>query len=94
VADLEPDRQRSAAQRFFTGMLPWWAESMERESKEWIATCPNCGHERNYWEMGSIRWKAKSKGLRVGFHCPACGKRGLHKVERRPCGQATDADES
>ncbi len=57
--------------------------AMERESREWILTCPECGHERDVWEIGGIRHKAASKEKRMGARCPACGKKSMHPVERR-----------
>ena len=73
----------SFAQRLVTRLMPHRAEEIERESREWIVTCPNCGDERSYWELGGVRYKASSKGKRLGTKCPACGRRGMAKVERR-----------
>ncbi len=57
--------------------------AMERESREWIVTCPECGYEGDFWEMGGIRYKAASVGKRMRARCPSCGKRSMHSVERR-----------
>jgi uncharacterized OB-fold protein len=57
------------------------------ESKEWFVICPSCGHARSYWEIGGLRYRARSKGKRVGHRCAECGKWGMHKVERRPRAQ-------
>ena len=59
------------------------AEEIERQSREWHVVCPTCGHSRSYWDIGGVRWGAKSKGKRVGLRCPSCGKRRMHRVERR-----------
>lgn len=75
---------RSFSQRLALRLMPGRAEEIERESREWIVTCPNCGHERSYWEMGGVRYKAKSKGKRIGMRCPSCGKRSMAPVEHRP----------
>ena len=77
-------RPRSRVQRWIMRLAPGLAAGMERESREWILTCPNCDNERNYWELGGIRYGAKSIGKRVRVSCPACGESGWHKVEHRP----------
>jgi predicted RNA-binding Zn-ribbon protein involved in translation (DUF1610 family) len=76
--------RKSFTQRLVTGLLPWRAEEIERESREWLVICPNCGHERSIWELGGVRYGARSKGKRMRLECPACGRQGWHKVERRP----------
>jgi transcription elongation factor Elf1 len=76
--------RKTFSQRLVTKLLPWRAEEIERESREWLVTCPNCTHERSYWDMGGVRYGAKSKGKRMRLKCPACGQRAWHKVERRP----------
>jgi RNase P subunit RPR2 len=63
------------------------AADIERESREWVVTCPSCGLERTYWDIGGVRYKASSRGKRIGLRCPSCGKRSMHAVERRPAGQ-------
>jgi hypothetical protein len=59
------------------------------ESKEWFVVCPNCGHARSYWEIGGLRYKAKSKGKRVGHRCAECDEWSMHRVERWPSDQPT-----
>ena len=81
---MEDPSRRSFVQRLVTRLMPGRAAEIERESREWIATCPHCGHERSYWDLGGIRYKAKSRGKRTGLRCPQCGKRGMHRVEHRP----------
>ena len=71
-------------QRLVLRLMPGRAADIERESREWKVICPNCGHERSYWEIGGVRYKAKSKGKRMRMQCPNCGERRWHKVERRP----------
>jgi DNA-directed RNA polymerase subunit RPC12/RpoP len=71
-------------QRVITGRAPRRAGDMERESREWKVICPKCGHVRSIWELGGIRYKAWSRGKRMGMRCPACGSWRMHKVERRP----------
>ena len=79
---MQHDR-KSLAQRVVTKLLPRRAEEIERESREWLVSCPRCGYERSIWEMGGVRYRAWSKGKRMWFKCPTCGRRAWHKVERR-----------
>lgn len=81
---MEGTPQRSLTQRLALRLMPGRAAEIERESREWLVTCPNCGHARSIWDMGGIRYKAKSRGKRMRIKCPACGERGWHPVERRP----------
>lgn len=54
-------------------MLPQkLADGMETESKSWMLQCPNCKHERSYWEMGDVRWKAVGNP-RLYRRCQNCG---------------------
>jgi uncharacterized OB-fold protein len=69
--------------------MPGRAGDMERESREWKVICPRCGRERSIWELGGIRYKARSRGKRMGMKCDACGRWRMHKVERRPDGSST-----
>jgi hypothetical protein len=73
----------SLTQRIVMGLMRGRATDIERESREWIITCPNCGLERSYWDIGGVRYKAASRGKKMGARCPRCGKRGMHPVERR-----------
>jgi predicted RNA-binding Zn-ribbon protein involved in translation (DUF1610 family) len=65
-------------------LMPGRAADIERESREWLVICPKCGHERSYWDLGGVRYKASSRGKSVGARCPECGQRSMHRVERRP----------
>ena len=78
----------SLTQRIVMRLMPGRAAEIERESRQWIVTCPNCGHERSYWDIGGGRYKAASKGKKVGMRCSECGKRSMHPVERRVSGAA------
>ena len=60
------------------------ADEIERQSREWFVVCPNCGFERTYWDIGGVRYKARSRGKRIGLRCPSCRKRAMHVVEHRP----------
>jgi len=64
--------------------MPGRAAEIEAESRSWILTCSSCGHQRSYWEIGGVRFKAASAGKKVRVGCPACGRKGMHAVEWRP----------
>jgi predicted RNA-binding Zn-ribbon protein involved in translation (DUF1610 family) len=74
----------SLVQRLITRLAPSRAAEIERESREWIATCPSCGRSASIWELGGVRYKAASKGKRILARCSQCGKRVWARVERRP----------
>lgn len=72
----------SAIQKFFLAVFPAkWAQSMEAESRAWMLKCPvsSCGHERSFWEIGGIRWKAAGNPKKF-LKCPKCGQHGWHTV--------------
>jgi hypothetical protein len=72
----------SRTQRFITALVPRaWAESMERESREWMARCPGCGHARSIWDLGGIRWKAAGNPKRY-LACAGCGQSSWHVIEK------------
>jgi len=60
------------------------ADEIERQSREWFVLCPHCGLKRTFWDIGGVRYRARSRGKRIGLRCSSCGKRGMHVVERRP----------
>jgi hypothetical protein len=72
----------SQFQKFITSLVPRsWAASMEAESRQWMARCEACGHERSIWDSGGIRWKAAGNPRRL-MRCPQCGKTNLHTIQR------------
>lgn len=77
-------RQPSLTQRLVMRLMPRRANEIERQSREWFVVCPQCALERTYWDLGGIRYKARSHGKRIGLRCPSCGSRGMHAVEHRP----------
>jgi hypothetical protein len=79
-------RRPSLTQRIVLRLLGSRAEAIERESREWFITCANCGFDRTSWDLGGIRYKAKSRGKWIRMRCRSCGKRGPHPVEHRPGG--------
>ncbi len=73
----------SRTQRFITALVPRaWAESMERESREWMARCPGCGHAQSIWDLGGIRWKAAGNPRRF-LTCAGCGKPSRQVIEKK-----------
>jgi hypothetical protein len=83
MGDTNPRQRPSVTQRFVMRLLRGRASDIERESREWFVVCPNCGLERTYWDIGGVRYKARSRGKRLGLRCPSCGKRSMHAVEHR-----------
>lgn len=76
---MKPVQKLSRAQRLAQWLLPRrWSESMEVESRQWMAECP-CGHGRSIWELGGIRWKAAGRPRRL-MRCPKCSQLSWHKV--------------
>lgn len=80
---MSEPRKLSRAQRFVLWLMPSRAEAIERETREWHATCPNCGHERNLWDIGGVKYKATSKGERISLRCTSCGQRSMHPLARK-----------
>jgi len=73
----------SRTQRLIRTVVPYsWSASMEAESREWMVRCRACGHEQSNWDLGGVRWKAKGTKW-TWRRCPACDKRGWHKIYRR-----------
>jgi predicted RNA-binding Zn-ribbon protein involved in translation (DUF1610 family) len=72
----------SFTQRLVTRLMPRRAAEIERETREWDVVCPKCGDTRSVWDIGGIRYKAASKGKRIGSTCPSCGERGMFEVVR------------
>jgi hypothetical protein len=72
---------RSGTQRLFQRLLPWWAEGMEKESREWVSHCA-CGTTFSVWDAGGIRFKAKGEPKQK-MRCPACGVAEMRTVTRR-----------
>ncbi len=73
----------SLIQRLVKRLAPRRAAEIERESREWIVSCPNCGRSASIWELGGVRYKAASKGKRMLGRCSGCGKLVMARVERR-----------
>ena len=76
------DRPRFV-QRVVLRLLGGRAAEAERESRAWMVICPRCEHARSVWELGGVRYGARSKGKRQRLRCPACRETGWHRVERQ-----------
>ena len=75
-------------QKLFAALLPKSAmEAMEAESRDWMMQCP-CGHEISVWDIGGIRYKAKSVGKRSLLRCQKCNKRTWHQYHRKSAEQS------
>jgi predicted RNA-binding Zn-ribbon protein involved in translation (DUF1610 family) len=81
----------SSLQKLFVALLPKkWAESMEAESRTWMARCSSCGFEQPFWEVGGIRWKAAGTDRRY-LSCPKCGRSHWHTIYKpQPSEQSTN----
>ena len=67
-----------AEHRFLKFILPARAfPAVKVGTKQWLAECP-CGHERDVWDSGGVRYKAAGEHRGLG-HCPAWGKATLAK---------------
>jgi hypothetical protein len=74
----------SGIQNFFKAVFPAsWAESMEKESREWMMRCDNCAFERSVWEHGGIRWKASGNPTRK-LKCSNCMHFAKHSTIKKP----------
>ena len=80
----------SFMQKLFVAILPRkWAESMEAESRRWMARCP-CGFERSVWELGWIRWKAAGRDHQY-VSCPQCGQSHWHTLYKKRANEGPEA---
>ncbi len=62
-------------------MPPSRRADIERESREWTMTCPG-GHTTSIWEMGGVRYKARSVGKISNGRCATCGVSFIGSVTR------------
>lgn len=70
-------------QRLILSVVPRsWAAEMEAHSRQWKMRCKTCGHERSYWDLGGIRWRAYGNSHRP-MRCPPCGRITWHETVRR-----------
>jgi len=72
----------SFVQRLVLRLAGGRAEEIERESRSWLVTCPQCGNQRSYWDIGGVRYKASSTGKKIRSTCPSCGTTAMFAVTR------------
>jgi len=70
------------AHRLLRRILPAKAfEAVKAGTKKWLMECP-CGHKRDIWDSGGIRYKAAGQPRRL-LRCPACGKATWHRIRKK-----------
>ncbi len=73
----------SMIQKLLVAVLPAkWAQSMEADSRAWMATCPTCSNQRSIWELGEVRWGGAGKPKTL-LRCPQCQKNTWHVVSKK-----------
>jgi hypothetical protein len=77
----------SFVQRLVKSLPERWSRDMEAESRNWIATCHECGREKSVWDHGGIRWKAAGKP-RTRMNCGRCSRITWHTIEYRAPNQS------
>lgn len=55
---------------------------MEKESREWMMRCENCGFEKSVWDFGGIRWKASGNPQRK-VYCENCKFLSAHTTYKK-----------
>ncbi len=73
---------RPAEHTFLKSVLPAKAfDAVRAGTKKWLTECA-CGHARDYWDAGGVRYLASGEPRRLGY-CPACGKNTLQKIRKK-----------
>ena len=76
----------AAEHKFLKFILPAKAfAAVEAGTRQWLIECP-CGHKRDYWEAGGVRFKAVGEP-RQWSPCLQCGKWKWHKVRKKTEGE-------
>jgi len=71
-----------AEHRFLRFILPARAFAAVRDAtKEWLAECP-CGHKRDVWDSGGVRYKAAGEPRRLE-HCPVCCRSTMQRIRKK-----------
>jgi len=79
----------AAEHGFLKFILPARAFNAIREgTKQWLAECP-CGHKRDFWDSGGVRYKAAGEPRQLGY-CPACGKSTMRTIRRKTEAERTE----
>lgn len=74
-------------QKFVTTVLPKsWSQAIQAESQRWLLRCPACGDVRSIWDVGGVRFKARSTGKVVRIWCPQCGQTRTMPLEYQQSG--------
>lgn len=55
---------------------------MERDSRAWKLKCNTCSHEKSFWDIGGIRWKAKGNQKNY-LTCEKCGTMRWHTAYKK-----------
>jgi hypothetical protein len=77
-----PDAPRPGEHRVLRALLPQRAFAAVRAgTKEWLIEC-RCGHKRDLWEAGGVRYKAAGEP-RQYLPCPACEEGTWHRTRRK-----------
>ena len=72
----------AAEHKFLKFILPARAfAAVEAGTRQWLIECP-CGHKRDYWDAGGVRYKAVGEPRQWG-PCPQCRKKRWHKVRKK-----------
>ncbi len=53
--------------------------AMEKETRNWVVECCTCGCQRDLWDLGGIKYKARGTSYTFG-RCPDCRKSRRLKV--------------
>jgi hypothetical protein len=78
-----PGESGHTTHRFFRWLLPERSyRAMESGTRHWQYEFA-CGHTKDYWDAGGIRYKALGKPLELRG-CERCGKISMQKVRRKP----------
>ncbi|MGD8455007.1 MAG: hypothetical protein PVF83_01390 [Anaerolineales bacterium] len=56
-------------------------KAVREDTKNWLLACP-CGHIRDLWDAGGVRYKAVGEP-RQYRKCPACGRRTWQNVRKK-----------
>ncbi len=54
----------------------------ETETRKWVVECTTCGDQRDLWDLGGIKYKARGTSYTVG-KCYACNARRTFKIWKK-----------
>lgn len=68
--------------RLLKFILPEKAFTAVRDgTREWLIEC-QCGHTRDLWDAGGVRYKAAGEPRRY-LTCPKCGEERWHTIRKK-----------